>query len=438
MKMNKIIIPVAALAMGVALVGSVSSTLAWYQYSTKAQAAFIGTSVGESENLEIKYVKSNTNNNPVYDWKTSLSSADINNLIAVQLGDEYEEKELIPITPALSSESASLGAEDALPAAGFYSGIETGEAGYGEVGRLASKKNYVQFKLNVRYKKTGIVNSNVATNYPPKNLKLIDLTINNATAADDLYSAVRVHFSTASNKSLFANYDKQFTTGSAKVGTNNEVVYSAKNNNFEFVDGTNAYKAVFNPTDSTMAVTITPNQGDPSVVNFASTDFTPAAGDNNQPQAGTWSNDNLTLVLGNSSTNYLETVSTNTYGNLDTDNDGNYDKSMLYEFETGADSLVIYGFENSIQSAKNAVYKNVQEASGSKFSHQIGVLPANDADGLEITVTIWLEGWQKLENIPANNKDDAGTDPVSAMWDPATYLNQNFNVGMRFQAEDIA
>ena len=52
--MNKIIIPVAALAMGVALVGSVSSTLAWYQYSTKAQAAFIGTSIGESENLEIK------------------------------------------------------------------------------------------------------------------------------------------------------------------------------------------------------------------------------------------------------------------------------------------------------------------------------------------------------------------------------------------------
>ena len=54
MKMNKIIIPAAMLAVGVALVGSVSSTLAWYQYSTKAQAAFIGTSIGQSENLEIK------------------------------------------------------------------------------------------------------------------------------------------------------------------------------------------------------------------------------------------------------------------------------------------------------------------------------------------------------------------------------------------------
>ena len=42
MKMNKIIIPAAMLAVGVALVGSISSTLAWYQYSTKAQAAFIG------------------------------------------------------------------------------------------------------------------------------------------------------------------------------------------------------------------------------------------------------------------------------------------------------------------------------------------------------------------------------------------------------------
>ena len=43
--MNKIIIPAAMLAVGVALVGSISSTLAWYQYSTKAQAAFIGTSI---------------------------------------------------------------------------------------------------------------------------------------------------------------------------------------------------------------------------------------------------------------------------------------------------------------------------------------------------------------------------------------------------------
>ena len=61
------------LAVGVALVGSVSSTLAWYQYSTKAQAAYIGTSVGKSENLEIKKVDGT--------WVSSLLASDIQDLI---------------------------------------------------------------------------------------------------------------------------------------------------------------------------------------------------------------------------------------------------------------------------------------------------------------------------------------------------------------------
>ena len=54
MKTHKIIISTLALAMGAALAGSVSGTVAWFQYSTRAQAAFIGTTAHCSEALEIK------------------------------------------------------------------------------------------------------------------------------------------------------------------------------------------------------------------------------------------------------------------------------------------------------------------------------------------------------------------------------------------------
>ena len=329
MKMNKIIIPAAMLAVGVALVGSVSSTLAWYQYSTKAQAAYIGTSVGQSENVEIQ--KKDTK------WATNLPSSEVEKLA----GADVKAKNLIPVTPGIAGDG-NLGKDDALPAvANFENSIETGIAGYGEQrGEIAT--NVVQFTLNIHYKQ---IDSNVA--YKAKKLKLVDLTIIDSTANSqvnqgDLYKAIRVHFSAGSNNRLYAN--------------------------------------------------------------------------------------------GGNSTD--ETVTTDTYGNLDTgnnglDNDGNpiYDKVQSYEWDTNAGTNVMYGTENSQQVAYNSSYAD-------NLDWEVGTLPENEA-GLAVTVTIWLEGWQKLSGVPADNADRVGESPRSAMWDPQSYVNKKFNVGMRFQAEDI-
>ena len=56
MKMSKVKITVGALAVAAvaSLVGSVSGTLAWYQYSTRVSAAMIGTAAKCSENLKIR------------------------------------------------------------------------------------------------------------------------------------------------------------------------------------------------------------------------------------------------------------------------------------------------------------------------------------------------------------------------------------------------
>ena len=55
MKINskKITIVSLALAMGAALAGSISGSVAWYQYSTRAAAQVTGTSAGTSRNLQI-------------------------------------------------------------------------------------------------------------------------------------------------------------------------------------------------------------------------------------------------------------------------------------------------------------------------------------------------------------------------------------------------
>ena len=72
---NKIIVSTLALAMGAALAGSVSGTVAWFQYSTRAQAAFIGTSAHCSEMLEIKSLGPTATA-----YKSELLSSEVKNM----------------------------------------------------------------------------------------------------------------------------------------------------------------------------------------------------------------------------------------------------------------------------------------------------------------------------------------------------------------------
>ena len=322
--MNKIIIPAAMLAVGVALVGSVSSTLAWYQYSTKAQAAFIGTSIGQSENLEILSADGVT-------WKTNLTSTDVNALASAT--GQYPV--LLPVTPGKSVAKTGNDDDSAIPAkTAFKNGVETGKNGYRDGN--AEAVNIIQFDLKVRYKKI-----DSSATYLDKYLKLSDLTImENADAAStkgDLYKAIRVHFA-------------------VKEGNN--------------------------------------------------------------------------YLFANDSTSSSEELTTQTYGSLDTDNDGAYDKVLDYEW-SGNNSTVVYGIENTNEVAYNASALDL--GNNPLDICQLG----DDENGTTITVTIWIEGWQKLAGLPSNNRDGAGEgNHVSSMWDPTIYTGKKFNVGMRFQALD--
>ena len=51
---KKIVVSVLALAMGAGVAGSISGSMAWYQYSTRAYAAINGTTVGTLGRLQLK------------------------------------------------------------------------------------------------------------------------------------------------------------------------------------------------------------------------------------------------------------------------------------------------------------------------------------------------------------------------------------------------
>ncbi|MBQ6730323.1 MAG: hypothetical protein IJR08_00185 [Bacilli bacterium] len=180
MKMNKkkILVSTLALAMGAGLAGSVSGTMAWFQYSTRAQAAYIGSVAHCSEALEISCDGGTS-------WATDLNSTVMNT-------SKVGGTDMEPIT------AGAIDADDALPTKFYKNPIYQfiNEANWGE----ADSTNYVQFNLKFRVKD---VNSPVGY-LSGHHLYLTDLTIANENGATDLYKAVRVHFAVGTSYKLFA------------------------------------------------------------------------------------------------------------------------------------------------------------------------------------------------------------------------------------------
>ena len=59
---KKLIISALSTGMGVSLVGAITGTVAWYQYSTRSTVSFVGTSLASSKNLLISFDNSDYDN----------------------------------------------------------------------------------------------------------------------------------------------------------------------------------------------------------------------------------------------------------------------------------------------------------------------------------------------------------------------------------------
>ena len=77
MKFNKtrFVVTTLAICSAGALLGSISSTIAWYQFSTRVSAVFLGASTGEQSNLRLR-IKGTDN------WNNDLTYHDVNDYLA--------------------------------------------------------------------------------------------------------------------------------------------------------------------------------------------------------------------------------------------------------------------------------------------------------------------------------------------------------------------
>ncbi len=184
MKKNRLVVSALSLLIGVTLVGSVSGTIAWYQYSTRANVTHLVMSGGTKGNLQFRVKNKNGSTGK---WFTRFVGNDISSYMQT---NGYAT-DIQPVTPGGIAKNAALG--------DFY---KNPIAGYGPYSawKKASEANYFKLDLQFRYvveEKTdsapGVFESKEV--YLTDNFHL-EASVNNPAGKADITDAVRIHIST--------------------------------------------------------------------------------------------------------------------------------------------------------------------------------------------------------------------------------------------------
>ena len=347
MKLNrKIIIPAATLLIGLALAGSATSTIAWYQYSTRTNVAYLGTSAGTSGNLQVKIRDYNGIGG---DWGTRLEYSDVDTYLS--------SKKIAPVTTGAMAKDAALPVDDQ-QALKFYSNPV---AGFGPLSqwKRATAANYVVLPLSLRYvERDGVKENSVDDKNIAKDVYLSDLLIQNdysnaASEKRDLSSAIRVHLS------VYQGTDKANAKNFliSNVGGETETVSELD------LDGTPGADKDYS------------QEGAPAGAEYG------FGGEYNAPTI------KYGEVPGATST-----------------------KQVSY----AKDDVVVSGAKTNASFASDNTKK-------------LGSTVAGSDSYLNIDVTIWVEGWQKL---PKSSTDET----LDAIWS-ADFIGSKFDVGMQFAVQ---
>ena len=230
MKKNRLIVPALTLLAGLTLAGSISGTIAWYQYSTRANGAYLGMSGGTTGNLQLRLDGG--------EWLTRLTKNDIASYLAANnLGQKVQ-----PIT------SGEMDKDDALPA-DFYRNPIAGKGEYSKW-QKADESNYVSLPLELRFvERNGSGENNVA-----KDVYLSDLYIAaddaNGTAKKDLSDAIRFHVASDDgvnqiNRLISKNGGSIAVNGKLDLDGDGELDQAYTGNKYGFGDGNQLVDVVY-------------------------------------------------------------------------------------------------------------------------------------------------------------------------------------------------
>ena len=198
MKMpKKVVVSSLALFSALTLAGSISGTIAWYQYATRAQVAYTGTSAHCSKLLQLS-VDNGTS------WSSDIKSS------------ELPSVSFAPITTGAQDKDAPLWAkhktitifdDDGITPVGtqnvssyFYAQPDRGQGLY-DNWLLAADTSYAQFDILIKVKdidgKVKDIDGNDVETKLINDVYLTDLTIEDANRTNqlDLANAIRVHIS---------------------------------------------------------------------------------------------------------------------------------------------------------------------------------------------------------------------------------------------------
>ena len=191
---KKIIVSTLAIAMGAALAGSISGSVAWYQYSTRAAAQIQGTAAGTMGELQIQGRKSGGS---TIDGGTSNS---------IVLGrDEFKPMSVYKDGSTTKYVDAPVYQTPILPA------------------QKNDALHYIDYELNFKFEhKENAASSELLA----KNIYLVDFDIVNA-GTNDITGAVRVELCDKDGASLFLLSDNaagETTLTSGNLDLNNNTV----------------------------------------------------------------------------------------------------------------------------------------------------------------------------------------------------------------------
>ena len=407
--MKKIVVPALAICVGAAIAGSVSGTVAWYQYSTRASTAYLGTTAGTAGNLKLRIKGTNTPTNDA--WVNSLTKDDI----AAYLAENDLGKKIIQIT------AGNIGADDAIktynaaaaneeanykplffknPIRSFEERVDYDSASW----LKADESMYVQIPLEVAFIEfDGVKKGEEDKEYLDKDVFLSDLLIQADWQNDsdpenlkkDLSDAIRVHISTYeedSNGNQTNVFNRLISKKGGSILTEGYLPLGDGVNDDTFIDGDHAAQYGFGNSASIAANTKKVIYG--------------------EGKQEAYSID--------------KEVKDGAYRELDADAD-TAEKVYPAVVKSVGNSMVLD--ETDFEYTKEGASETTKKAIGKTVAYD--KTSANwETKYLNVVITIWLEGWQTL---PAPTQ--ANPNAVSSIWNASDYIGSMFDVGIQFATQ---
>ncbi len=382
MKFNKVKFVVAALSMccGAALLGSISSTIAWYQFTTRVSAVIVGASTGEKSNLKIRI--KGTNN-----WNSDLTFHDINEYLA----SVNKGQQITPIT------SGFMNADDPIKKDNNDQMIFYQNPGEEDIERVpydspswrrADDSMYVSIPLELSY----IQKVEGSEQFLEKDVYISDLLIqedrkNSINAKKDLSEAIRVHISTyQSNDKQNTELNRLISKNGGTILTEGHLDIGGDGDLDEYIEGHHGPDYGFIDEDDTERYYVTYGEG----VQTAYSNQYDVQDNSYKTLSGQTINEKVypTVVKSIDDSNVLD------------------EESFEYqkEGETAKTSKCI-GKTVAFEGEQNEAYLNV-------------------------VMTIWVEGWQPFPSPTA-----ADPNAKSPIWNASDYIGSMFDVGIEFAVQ---